>query len=69
MKITLESTPEFSEVFGVTCRVWRGATAEGVEISALIPVIRVKEADDREAFERDLKELPIGNVVPLRMLI
>jgi len=59
MKIMLESTSEITEVNGVQCRVWRGATEKGSPCVAMIALIGVPATDSEpnaaiEEFARDL---------------
>ena len=58
MKITLESTAEIVEINGQPCRVWEGATAKGVRVTAFITRLAVPADQDLGEFDRELKETP-----------
>ncbi len=74
MKITLESTEQMVQVHGVAARVWRGHTARGVEIHAMITRIAVLTIDDCSQFEAELSEQraprdAAADVFPLRLVL
>jgi hypothetical protein len=58
MRITLESTDQFTKKAGVECRIWAGETAGGVAIIALIPRIAVKIDAQLLQFEKELIAVP-----------
>lgn len=57
MKITVESTEEFATVDGQPCRIWRGATSDGVPIIALIAAVGTHKDSPPEPFA-DLVAFP-----------
>lgn len=79
MKITIESTEqivEFSTQRGqkpYRARVWVGETDSGIPIHCLIPRIAVKDQDNLQQFEMELKKTnapePTEQVFPMRMIL
>jgi hypothetical protein len=71
MKMTIESTDMITEIAGVSCRIWRGVTEEGIRCDLAIPLIRVREEADRSEFEAELRSLPAprdATVVSMRQV-
>jgi hypothetical protein len=69
MKMTIESTDMITEIAGVSCRIWRGVTGEGIRCDLAIPLIRVREETDRSEFEAELAALPEpATVVSMRQV-
>lgn len=71
MKMTIESTDMITEIAGVSCRIWRGETEHGICCDLAIPLIRVREEEDRAEFEEQLRSLPApqdATVVSMRQV-
>lgn len=56
LKITLESTPEIAFIDHIEARLWRGTTARGTPVVALIARIATARGTDASELERDLVE-------------
>lgn len=70
MKITIESTNKLTHFDGVPVRVWMGTTESGVQCHVFVHRIAVREDQNAEQFERELKEqLPAGQVFDLRHVL
>ena len=73
MKITIESTTRIVKANGIDCRVWEGKTERGIEITALIPRIAVRNDLDTTQFEQELQEMRAPSrdteAFPLRMIL
>jgi hypothetical protein len=73
MKIEIESTTKVVELNGLPARIWEGKTASGIPVHCYVTRIAVKNGDESEEFERELKEcrVPSAEVeaIPLRMIL
>lgn len=59
MQIAIESTDRIVEIDGVSCRVWNGVTAAGVDCEVYIHRLRVLSIDDCSEFDAALREMPV----------
>lgn len=57
VKLTVEPTPDFVDVCGVTCRVWRATSASGAQAAFIVAGVAVQPGVDAREFELDLIEL------------
>lgn len=60
MNLSLSPTGAIERVQGTPCRVWIGATEEGVPVKVWIAIVQPQTHDPAKlaAFEAALKELP-----------
>lgn len=58
MKITIESTEHVVDVDGVTCRYWKGVTADGVPCHVLVHRVAFHNAEGYRAASQELFEMP-----------
>jgi len=56
MKLSLENTEHVVTIDGVTCRIWQGKSASGIEAVAFIHKIVPATEGDRAEFDRELLE-------------
>lgn len=73
MKITIKSTPQFTEIDGQRARVWNGTTERGVECKVFVARIAVDPAAE-EQFKAELQETGAPRdtaplVLPLRLVL
>lgn len=57
MKLTIEPTPDFVDVAGVTCRVWKATSASGAEAAFICAGVAVAAGQDASEFAADLVEV------------
>jgi hypothetical protein len=70
MKMTIEATDQITDLAGVSCRVWKGTTQDGVGCLVFVHRIAVDRGADASEFDRALMEqLPPGRVVDLRQVL
>jgi hypothetical protein len=77
MKIELESTDQVIRIVTdageVPGRIWRGRTARGVPVSAIITRIAVERTEDCSEFERELNEQSAptepARAFPMRLIL
>jgi len=65
IQIMIEPTPEFTNVRGSPCRVWKGVSAEGVPCLVYVSAIAVPAHAQSAEFDQQLQSLGTG---PLTML-
>jgi hypothetical protein len=63
VKLVLESTPDVVMLDGGLARVWRGTTGGGVPCVAFVRLVAVDRAADAGEFDRELRELSLGDVI------
>ena len=70
MKMEITSTDKITHLEGVPARVWEGVTENGTKCFLFVHRIAVRNSDDCEQFERELREqLPPGRVFDLREVL
>ncbi len=65
MKVTAVATEQITEIDGVTARVWKGTTENGVEFIMFVARVAVHKDADPAEFERELKSIPPPRITPL----
>lgn len=72
MKLTIESTPQLTEIDGVPVRHWEGTSEEGVKCHVFIHRIAVGNEKPCEQFETELREMgqpQASRSVPLHLIL
>ena len=69
MILTIEATDQLTHWDGVPVRVWKGKTESGVDCFVFVHRVAVHKSKDQAEFERALREIPPGRVVPLSAVL
>ena len=56
VRVTLEPTSAFYEIDGAKCRVWRGHTDAGVDVSFFVVAVAAPAGDDLHELDEELIE-------------
>jgi hypothetical protein len=69
MQIQLEATSQVTQVNGAEGRVWRGHTARGIEVIAVICGMEVVNRNEQRAYENELATSPNPHPASLRKVV
>lgn len=71
MKIAIESTGTITTIDGVPVRAWEGRTESGIACLVLVHQLVVRDGEDTEAFDRELRaRLPPAELaLPLHQVL